>query len=1058
MYASTKPLDNNYLLGIDLGTDSLGWAVVRVDDQDKPTEIVRLGVRRFEAGVVGNIEAGRDEPPTTARRTARQQRRQLWRRAHRATKLYRNLARAGLLPEGAEAPDDRHRMLQALDRQLLSKFVPQGDRQAAHVLPYRLRAAALEQALEPFEIGRALYHLGQRRGFLGSRKGQQDEDETGRVKAGISELAQQLAGRTLGQYFAALDPEEARIRGRYTSRHMYLDEFDRIWQFQADKHPELLTPELRQEVHDAIFWQRPLKSQTGLIGRCDLEPTQKRAPAACLEFQEFRLLQKVNDLRVIAPDGEIRPLQQDERDKLIAALQLDGDLPWSRVRKVLNLKGPRGEYSGHVFNFEDGGDSRLIGNRTAARLHQVLGERWRAMDAAERKRLVDEILAFNNEEALAERLQRAWNLNPAEAQAIADVRLEPGYGSLSRKAIRQILPRLRQGEQFASVVHQYEGRPAPTVFSKLPPVGSTGYQHTSPADAMGGLGQVRNPAVARALSELRKVMSALLREYGKPRLIRLELARDLKRSRKSRQQITENNRANERQRAEAAKRIAAEFSEKFATPTNILKVRLADECNWTCPYTGRPIDMRQLVGPEPQFDIEHILPFRRSLDNSFANKTLCYHEENRRKHNRTPYEAYADTDRWDDIVQRVRRFRGPAAREKLRRFQLDQVEQDFANRQLADTRHISRLAGEYLGLLYGGQIDPNGKRRVQVSSGGATAFVREQLHLNSLLGGEEKNRDDYRHHAVDALAIALTGPGTVKVLADAAERADHLGGRRLFAEFDESRVVWDGFSDDCRKAVDAIRVSSRVNHKLNGQLHDATNLSKPQLLHDGGIPKTVHHVRKPLAAMSPREVDAIVDPRVRFLVQDKLAKIGGTPAQAFKDPNQHPYFTTADGRMIPIHRARIAKPDKTIAVGKGSALRYVTPGANHHMEIVAVLDANGKVRRWDGIIVSRFEAMQRKRAKQPIVQKDHGPDRRFVFSLSGGDHVYMKHNSDKPDLFRVTSISDNEIELVHHCDARPKNVRAQQGDRVRRSPNLLRRNGATKVAITPLGDLTPAND
>ena len=224
--------------------------------------------------------------------------------------------------------------------------------------------------------------------------------------------------------------------------------------------------------------------------------------------------------------------------------------------------------------------------------------------------------------------------------------------------------------------------------------------------------QLRNPVVCRGLTELRKVVNALIRQYGKPERIRVELARDLKRSRQQREDLTKQNRENEKARDAARKKIAERLDcdEDAVSGLDILKVRLAEECNWECPYTGKPIAIEALMGKQSQFDIEHIIPFSRSLDNSFLNKTLCHHEENRDvKRNQTPYEAYSgEREQWQEIIARVKRFRGSAAHAKLRKFQQQKLDEDFAARMLQDTRYMSRLATEYLGLLYGGRSTPTG--------------------------------------------------------------------------------------------------------------------------------------------------------------------------------------------------------------------------------------------------------------------------------------------------------------------------------------------------------------
>ena len=302
------------ILGLDIGSNSIGWTIT---DESKG-EIVDTGVRVFEAAVEGDIESGSDESHAKARRDARQIRRQLWRRAHRKRKLLLILQQHGLLPQGnigeiTASIDKRH-------------IPPEGrdDARVAHRVPYILRARALDEKLEPDELGRILYHLCQRRGFKSNRKAGMDEKESKTVGKGISELGgkmEEAGARTLGEYFSTLDPEEERIRGRYTSRKMYEDEFDAIWEAQRRHYPHILTDNLKRRIYNALFYQRPLKSQAHLIGKCELETDEPRAPWALLIAQRFRLLQRLNDARIQGPDGKPRPLTDEQRRKLLPALE-----------------------------------------------------------------------------------------------------------------------------------------------------------------------------------------------------------------------------------------------------------------------------------------------------------------------------------------------------------------------------------------------------------------------------------------------------------------------------------------------------------------------------------------------------------------------------------------------------------------------------------------------------------------------------------------------------------------------------------------------------------------
>ena len=207
---ATDPLQ--YILGLDLGPASIGWAIIALENGE-PAAVTAAGVRRFEAGVQGDIEAGRDESRATQRRDARSPRRQTWRRQWRERKIFRILSAAGLLPASAlpgntdDSPDARHKLFLDLDKKLRKQHVPAHDRIAAHVLPYRLRGLALDEKLDLHAVGRALYHLSQRRGYKSNRKALKEDDDRGVVNKGISELAKAISdasARTLGEFFAGL--------------------------------------------------------------------------------------------------------------------------------------------------------------------------------------------------------------------------------------------------------------------------------------------------------------------------------------------------------------------------------------------------------------------------------------------------------------------------------------------------------------------------------------------------------------------------------------------------------------------------------------------------------------------------------------------------------------------------------------------------------------------------------------------------------------------------------------------------------------------------------------
>ncbi|MBQ2788596.1 MAG: type II CRISPR RNA-guided endonuclease Cas9, partial [Thermoguttaceae bacterium] len=798
-------------------------------------------------------------------------------------------------------------------------------------------------------------------------------------------------------------------------------------------------------------------------GRCELEPGARRVVKGDPAFQAFRIWQRVLDLELCDADGGWRSLTSDEQDKVAAFLNGVESATFNELRKLLGVKKSRDKASDvGKFNLEVGDDaeSKLLGNRTRAKLAKILADFDFSKTDAEIDLIAREILVFENEEALARRLGKIFpEFGDELAAELSQTTLETARAQLSRRAAEKLTAAMIEKRERLQTVRkalygdelQSRGGEAK---ASLPPV-------------LEALGDVRNPTVLRALTEMRKVVNAIIRTWGKPALIRVELARDLKRGRKEREDIFRKNRKREKERERIRKQIKEDFGYE-ARPFEILKWRLAEECGWVCPYTNRPISARQLLGDESPFYVEHIGPFSRSLDDSFTNKTLCWAEENRNvKRNKTPFEAYGgDETRWNEMLERVRRFRGDAAYRKFKLFARREVpNEDFATRALNDTRYISRLATKYLGVLYGAvdgvepatDADKPGTRRVQISTGSATSWLRDAWNLDRILskdGRPKKNRDDLRHHAVDALTVALIGPGTVKTLADSAKVAEDMKLRRLFATAEiaaPETATGERFDDVVKRAVDRIVVSHRVDRKVSGALHEETNYGAKE---NNGR----RAVRKPLTAFSAKDVDAIVDPAIRAIVQAKWKEIGGDAKKFETNP---PYLTTRDGRRVPIRKARYWKTVKTLDVGGSQRTRrYVAPGSNAHMEVYAVLDKNGVEKEWRAEVVSTFEAHRRKRAGEPIVRRDFGPNMRFLFSLALREALTL--NDGRLLVVRGVSQEKNgtiKLEFKLHSDGRSVTQLKQEGRTgLSMTPGKFKSAGLRKLRVDVLGRVYSANE
>ncbi len=304
--------------------------------------------------------------------------------------------------------------------------------------------------------------------------------------------------------------------------------------------------------------------------------------------------------------------------------------------------------------------------------------------------------------------------------------------------------------------------------------------------------------------------------------------------------------------------------------------------------------------------------------------------------------------------------------------------------------------------------------------------------------------------------IALSDSQTVEYLSRAAETAAEWG-RRLFSPIDKP---WATFLEDVRRAVDIINVSYRVNRRVSGALHEETYYSNAYKSQDkNGESGEYRHVRKPLVRMSIDEINSIVDPTIRDLVQEKLEKIGGEPKKAFADPNNLPYIQSKGGRLIPIKKARIRKNINVIPLNKQNT-RFAAPGSNHHMEIVAIMNDKGEEIEWEGNIVSLFEAYRRRKAHEPVIRDkryDWGLNKKFKFSLAGGEYLELENKK----LVRITVISGDKIEFRLHNDARPITMlRKEKGARagLSKTADALRKAKARKVVVDPLGNVIPAND
>lgn len=990
-------------LGLDLGPNSIGWALVEEDEAGDPQGLEAVGVRIFQE----MVDRQKKTPKNHKRRDARQARRQRSRRKMRRDTLQNELVRCGFLPESAE---ERETLFQRTD-------------------PYEIRKRGLDNELTSHELGRAIFHLNQRRGFLSNRKVRDTKDkkkEDGVVKQEIGELKKEISesgSRTLGEFLS----EQPKKRNRRTDRKMYEDEFDVLWQKQAEFHSEQLTDALRARMRKILFFQRPLKLQKDLVGKCTFEPHKKRCPWCRPEAQWFRALQDVNHLEVRDPEsGGYRPLRQDEREAIKKQLHEKKTLTWNGVRKTLEL------HSGETFNIEDrgeGGKKHLIGASTLVDVKKILTKKtWEAMHQSEQKEFLEDLFSIQKEEALLKRLEEHWKLTREQADALLNTEFQPGYASLSLRAIRRITLHLERGLNYHDACR------------------AAGYQHDyekeiDAKDALPPAPNLRNPIVQKAINEVRKLVNAIIRKYEKPTRIRVELARDMKLGQKQKARLNAQNRKN-RDLNDEARGVMAELG-VFDNGENRLRYRLWKEQKGQCPYTGRSIGARDIFSPE--YEVDHILPYSRTLDDSYMNKVLSLASANRAKGNDTPWEKWgSDTGRFSQMRQRVSSMK-EVPYSKKRRFDQKEIKTDeFISRQLNDTRYISREVSSYLKGL---------GTDIQITTGQATAALRRSWGLNVILAVDsdmEKNRADHRHHAIDALVVALTNRKLFYSIANLSEEVREILGKRRFPLPDP----WPGFIGEVREKVESIVVSHQPLRKISGAFHEETAYGR--IVHDA---QEVFVRRVPLESLTAKQVEKIVDRRIRELVQERLEAQGGSAKTAFAKPLYLEHSRNGSGRTL-IKTVRVAEnlnPKGLFGVkreGEEAPFKYYALGNNHHIEIIENVETGKRA----GRVVTAMEAARRaRRARSAIVRRDCEEGWRFVMSLSINDLVKLDEPENGRDLYRVQKISNIvatgtiQITLRTHTSASIDD----NATRLLVSPNTL---GGRKMSVDPLGNLEAAHD
>lgn len=843
----------------------------------------------------------------------------------------------------------------------------------------------------------------------------------------ISDRSKELyfSHQTVGQYLmqSIEHNPNASLKNIIFYRQDYLDEFETIWEKQAQYHSEL-TPDLKKEIRDiVIFYQRDLKSCKNLVSYCEFEHAEKEiiiegkkktittgckvCPKSSPLFQNFKIWQILNNLQVsitghqrkrikkdnsqlsLFADTEGEPLQrfldQEEKDILFKELSIREKMTKKEILKLL--------FDNHQkldLNYKE-----VEGNRTIASLFKAYQEIISLTGNGEydfSKMPADEVLSVTSEifsglgyktdillfnpllegkemekqpvyrlwhllysytgdnsitgnEALLKKIQEICGFEKEYATILANVAMPLDYGSLSTKATRKILPYMMRGYEYSKACELAGYRHSVRSLTKEE-LGNKEYK--SRLDEL-KRNSLRNPVVEKILNQMINVVNEIVATYGKPDEIRIELARDLKKSQEERELLDQAIRKNTAESEKLRKELEEEFGIQHVTKNDILRYRLYNELKlngYKTLYSNTYIPREELFSK--RFDIEHIIPKARLFDDSFSNKTLEVRDINIEKGDMTAYDYVAgkyDEKGLADYESRVEELftQKVISRTKYNNLLMKEADipSDFLQRDLRDSQYIAKKAREILE-----QMVPF----VVTTTGSVTSRLREDWQLVNLmqelnwekydaLGLTESytdrngnivrrikdwtKRNDHRHHAMDALTIAFTKRSIVQYLSNLNARSDKSSSiygieqKELNRDNKDHKLVFNApmplneFRTEARKHLESVLVSIKAKNKvvtknINRAKKKDGHQQKIQLtprgsLHNetiyGKITNFEAEYKKVDGKFTEETILRVSNQRYREALLKRLAAFDGAPKKAFTGKNsldKNPIWLNAD--------------------------------------------------------------------------------------------------------------------------------------------------------------------
>lgn len=1030
-----------YTLGLDIGIASVGWAVLENNIDGEPIKIERLGVRIFDKAEQPKTGASLAEP----RREARGQRRTIRRRRHRKDRIKQLIQQNDIMT--------RVEMAEMFEHLQFETSV------------YELRVQALERALTKQEFVRVLIHLAQRRGYKSNSKSEEAKDkENGKVKSAISEnkkCMEENGYRTIGEMllnndrFWKCNPDGTKIFVPHNhpddyrttvERSMVEDEIRLIFSRQRALGVPYATSEFEEAYLEIWGSQRNFDEGPGgkspyggnmiekMLGHCTFEKDEPRAAKGSYSAEYFRLLQDVNHLRLVKNNGESSALTAEQKQIYIDLVMKSAAASYAQLRKKLELSN---DISFNMLRY--GSDEigkverKKLGHmkfyhEMRKALNTVQKDAISTVSWEQRDEIARILLCYKSDDkrkAQLEKLDIPREFIPALLTLSTSK-----TAHLSAKALRKLIPHLEKGMTYAEACKEVYGEQKSSVTKK---------NKLSLFD----IEPINNPVVRRAVSQTIRVINAVVREYGAPEVVRVELAREMGKPYDVRTQMTKKQEANAKRNEELRQQIK---KIKGAEPTgqDIVKFKLFQDQNGVCLYSGQNLDITRLF-EAGYVDVDHIIPYSISFDDSYTNKVLVRSPENRQKGNRIPADYFkSDPARWQrfETLVNTQVHNWKKKRNLLTQALSEEQKNGFKQRNLVDTQYIARviynLINDHLQFAETGKYDK--KRRTQAVNGAITAHVRKRLGIQKI------REDGDLHHAVDAAVVACVSPGMIQKITQYTKHRECIRktkegyldtetGELMTREAYDAKysprfpAPWERFrqelearlSDnpaeeiarlhlatyDSEEEIKQVFVSRKPKRKTTGAAHEATLHRKA----DGGyIDKvlltelTLDKLKKYYAPESDR--------LLYEALKKRLEEFDGNAKEAFAEPFYKPKHDGTRGPLV--KKVKIYKTyNNTVEVKRGdtrASNKHIGCAENDTMIRVDVFYMEGDGYYYVPIYITDVvkDELPNKAVVQKKLPKDwkEMDDKDFLFSMYPNDLIYVE----RKEVFELTAPKGSSLD------------------------------------------------